>query len=45
MRRIWNHWRRYTDSLDGGVHLNEIGAKRVSKHLAQHLKEHYFYHN
>lgn len=35
----------YTDSLDGGVHLNEIGAKRVSKHLAQHLKEHYFDHN
>ena len=35
----------YTDSSDGGAHLNENGAKRVSKHLAQYLKEHYFTNN
>ena len=32
----------YTDSLDGGTHLNESGAGKVSKHLAAYLKENYF---
>ena len=32
----------YTDSLDGGTHLNENGAGKVSKHLAAYLKEKYF---
>lgn len=32
----------YTDSLDGGTHLNENGAGKVSKHLAAYLKENYF---
>ena len=31
----------YTDSADGGTHLNEKGAARVSGHLAKYLKEHY----
>ena len=31
-----------TNSLDGGTHLNESGAGKVSKHLAAYLKENYF---
>lgn len=30
------------DSLDGGTHLNTYGAKKVSSHLAEYLKDRYF---
>lgn len=30
------------DSLDGGTHLNESGGRKVSKFLAEYLKEEYF---
>ncbi len=32
----------YTDSSDGGTHLNEKGASRVSRHLAQYLNKYFF---
>ena len=32
----------YTDSLDGGTHLNESGAGKVSRHLAMYLRENNF---
>lgn len=31
-----------SDSLDGGTHLNVNGAQKVSRHLAEYLKEGYF---
>lgn len=31
-----------TDSLDGGGHLNENGAQKVSRYLAEYLRDNYF---
>lgn len=36
-------WNR--DCLDAGSHLNSYGAEKVSRHLAEHLKENYFSQN
>ena len=30
------------DSLDGGTHLNEQGGQKVSRYIAEYLKEKYF---